>query len=43
MDLSLSGTSADFGGGLASVFVSASDRTPVANAIASAVIGRTEP
>lgn len=39
MDLSLSGTRADFGGGLARVFVSGSDRTPVANAISTAVIG----
>jgi hypothetical protein len=39
MDLTLAGTRADFGGGLASVFVSASERTPMANAIASAVIG----
>jgi hypothetical protein len=39
MDLSLAGNRAEFGGGLASVFVGTSDRTPVANAIASAVIG----
>jgi hypothetical protein len=39
MDLSLAGNHAEFGGGLASVFVGTSDRTPVANAIASAVIG----
>ncbi|HVJ96067.1 MAG TPA: hypothetical protein VNC41_04480, partial [Acidimicrobiia bacterium] len=39
MDLTLAGTRADFGGGLASVFVSGAERTPMANAIASAVIG----
>jgi hypothetical protein len=44
MDLTLApGRWGDFGGGLACAFVSGSDRTPMANAIANAVIGPRPP